>query len=81
MKETETFILWNYQYGSKYDTPFWEYAKSLPFEPDDVFKNILNDPNISRQRLLEDFPTQRYGQWVGWNFDIFKRNYETSLSK
>ena len=81
MKETETFILWNYQYGSKYDTPFWEYAKSLPFEPDDVFKNILNDPNISRQRLSQGFPTQKYGQWVGWNMDIFKRNYETSLSK
>ena len=40
MKQIETFILWHYQYGSKYDTPFWEYAKSLPFNPDDEFDNI-----------------------------------------
>ena len=31
------FILCNYQYCSKYDTPFWEYAKSLPFNPSDRF--------------------------------------------
>ena len=34
MKEIGYFILWHYQYGSKYDTPFWEYAKSLPFTPE-----------------------------------------------
>ena len=37
MKEVETFILWHYQYGSKYNTPFWEYVKSLPFNLDDEF--------------------------------------------
>ena len=26
MKELENVTLWHYQYGSKYDTPFWEYA-------------------------------------------------------
>tara|TARA_R110002051_G_scaffold107917_1_gene180786 strand:+ start:2223 stop:3290 length:1068 start_codon:yes stop_codon:yes gene_type:complete len=29
----ETFLLWHYQFGSKYDSPFWEYAKNLPFNP------------------------------------------------
>ena len=42
MKETETFILWLYQYGSKYNTPFWKYAKSLPFKPNDKFKTMLD---------------------------------------
>ena len=37
MKQLENIILWHYQYGSKYDTPFWKYAKSLPFNPDDEF--------------------------------------------
>ena len=33
IQRMETFLLWHYQFGSKYDTPFWEYAKSLPFNP------------------------------------------------
>ena len=33
MKRIEMFLLWHYQFGSKYDTPFWEYAKALPFNP------------------------------------------------
>ncbi len=27
--ESANFILYHYSYGSKYDTPFWDYAKSL----------------------------------------------------
>ena len=64
MKETEVFILWLYQYGSKYDTPFWEYAKSLPFKPNEKFKRMLDNPNSPEQ----------YGQWEGWNMDVFKKN-------
>ena len=41
MKRIATFILWHYQCGSKYDTPFWKYAKSLPFKPDTEFQYIL----------------------------------------
>jgi tryptophan halogenase len=38
MYKVQNFILLHYQYGSKYDTPFWNYAKSLPFNPDPAFK-------------------------------------------
>ena len=63
MKETETFLLWLYGYGSKYDTPFWKYAKSLPFNPDDRFTHMHNDyPN-------DDV----YGQWSQYSFDIVKK--------
>ena len=63
MKETETFLLWLYGYGSKYDTPFWKYAKSLPFNPDDRFTHMCNDyPN-------DDV----YGQWSQYSFDIVKK--------
>ena len=41
MKQLQNIILWHYQYGSKYDTEFWEYAKSLPFKPDEKFKEWL----------------------------------------
>ncbi len=60
MKEIETFILWHYQYGSKYDTPFWEYAKSLPFNPSDRF----------------DTSDITYGQWEKYSFNIWKEGVE-----
>ena len=61
MKEIETFILWHYQYGSKYDTPFWEYAKSLPFNPSDSF----------------DTSDIMYGsQWGSHSFNIWKEGVE-----
>tara|TARA_B100000287_G_scaffold398115_1_gene415250 strand:+ start:4231 stop:5310 length:1080 start_codon:yes stop_codon:yes gene_type:complete len=64
MRETEIFILWLYQYGSKYDTKFWKYAKSLPYEPNDKLIRMLNNTDS----------TEQYGQWESWNMDVFKRN-------
>ena len=32
VKEIEKFILWHYQYGSKFDTPFWDYAKKISYD-------------------------------------------------
>ena len=72
MFRLETFILWHYQFGSKYDTPFWKYAKSLPFNPDNKFNHMLEkskgmtyleidkqyDPNVS----------ELYGQWSYLSF-------------
>ncbi len=40
MQQVETFVLWHYQNGSKFDTPFWEYAKSIPFKMDRYFENV-----------------------------------------
>ena len=46
MQQVQNFVLWHYQFGSKYDTPFWEYAKSLTFE-DEEFNNFLEYSKIS----------------------------------
>jgi len=40
IRRVQNFILWHYQFGSKYDTPFWEYAKSLSFV-DSEFNRFL----------------------------------------
>ena len=64
MREIETFILWHYQYGSKYDTPFWQYAKSLIFNPDKKFKDMLNSSE------------EKYGQWKDHNFNIWREGVE-----
>ena len=58
VKEIETFILWHYQFGSKYDTPFWEYAKSLPFNPNEKFNYFID--NLNNPHFDED---EEYGQW------------------
>ena len=41
MKEYEHFILWHYTAGSKFDTPFWDYAKNLPFPQNEDFNYVL----------------------------------------
>ena len=64
MKEIETFILWHYQYGSKYDTPFWEYAKSLPFNPDNKF--YYNG----------DYDGDDYGHWNSHSFKCWRNGVE-----
>lgn len=73
MKRLQTFILWHYQKGSKYNTPFWEYAKSLPFNPDEEFKNMIeyvrvNDSFNCRNSNLH------YSQWSPHSFKIWYEN-------
>ena len=63
MKQIENIILWHYQFGSKFDTPFWEYAKSLPFNPDDKFYEMISDENND---------PEQYGQWKKINFTNWK---------
>ena len=77
MKEIETFILWHYQKGSKYDTPFWRYAKSLPFKPDDEFKNNLKESR--KMSLRESYFADRelgisYGDWGLRSFKVWDQN-------
>ncbi len=66
MKEIETFILWHYQNGSKYDTPFWDYAKSLPFNPDEKFNNKLEE-----SRYMDDLESEKSICYLWWNAKNF----------
>ena len=77
MKEIETFILWHYQFGSKYDTPFWEYAKSLPFYPDERFRKLIKNP-LSLRELDMKQPEEEinYGQWATPSMKIWKDGME-----
>ena len=66
IKELQNFILWHYQFGSKYDTPFWKYASSLKFT-DPKFDFILNQVDeldineIKFREIVDDYPA--YGAW------------------
>ena len=69
MFQIETFVLWHYQFGSKYNTPFWKYAKSLPFMPNSQFNNMVERckkmsyiqmENEWQHNALKNY----YGQWT-----------------
>ena len=75
IKHTQNFVLWHYHFGSKYDTPFWNYAKSLklsdptPEAPD--FYNILRTSKkmeMSDIKFDEANASPCYGQWTKFAF-------------
>ena len=80
MFRLEKFILWHYQFGSKYDTPFWKYAKSLPFNPDDKFNYMLEKSkgmtNLEIDKQYDPKVSELYGQW---SYLSFKNWYEHQL--
>jgi len=69
MFKIQTFILWHYQLGSKFDTPFWQYAKTLPFTPDDEFNSMIQMAKNS-DAVSEDI----YSQWGIFSFRNWIQN-------
>ena len=69
IEQTQNFVLWHYQFGSKYDTPFWDYAKTLTFE-DKEFDNFLN----ILDNLISMIFTQKAIFMVEWQKDYCIHN-------
>lgn len=59
MLNIQNFILWHYQFGSKFDTPFWDYAKSLRFSPDPAFNAMVEKAKNNPMAM----DTTDYAQW------------------
>ena len=89
MFRLETFIMWHYQFGSKYNSPFWDYAKTLPFKPDDIFNQSLDNAKgmtyFEMEQKFQNNPDLQkdwfnlYGQW---SYPSFKCWYDgTKLEK
>ena len=75
IRKVKNFILWHYQFGSKYDTPFWDYAKSFTFKDDD-FDYILNfSKNLSRKEYTGIVNIiggkYTYSQWQPYAFKLW----------
>ena len=74
IRNVQNFILWHYQFGSKYDTPFWNYAKSLKFidsEFDSIVKNCKNLSWYDLHRNLNENAAPTYGQWNEYSFKLW----------
>ena len=66
--QIENFILWHYHFGSKYDTPFWDYAKTLTLEDPQFHKVLNNTLSAGDEWFSEKNNTTQYGQWKPFNF-------------
>jgi len=67
IRQIQNFILWHYQFGSKYDTPFWDYAKTL-ISTDDSFNKFLY---VADQMTWDQaIASTKYGyaQWPPFSF-------------
>jgi len=74
MGRIETFISWHYQNGSKYDTPFWEYAKKIPFNPYEEFLLYLNTARKNDFFFCRNNNVKQYSQWSLNSFKIWEEN-------
>ena len=83
INELKNFVLWHYQFGSKYDTPFWDYANTFRFD-DPTFDKFLGYSTIS-----DCIPTTKYGggtqdkfygQWPPYYFKVWDEGMRTKLN-
>lgn len=76
IKQTENFVLWHYHFGSKYDTPFWDYAKTLAFR-DPFFQEYLEHAkqcdnfDIVPASYGGDTVATLYSQWPAYSFKVW----------
>ena len=74
IKQLQNFVLWHYQFGSKYDTPFWNYAKKLTFS-DPLFyskleKSMKSEWNDIHYNVLAGNDTD-YAQWNNYSIKLW----------
>ena len=76
IKHIQNFVLWHYQFGSKYDTPFWDYAKKLTFN-DHVFDSKLNESiRLGWKDIHDNISLGKDRDYGYWDTCSFKYWYE-----
>ncbi len=78
IRQLQNFVLWHYQFGSKYDTPFWNYAKKLSFK-DKIFDAMVEycKQTTNRDILPKSYggstsEASQYGQWPANSFKVWQ---------
>ena len=74
IRHLQNFVLWHYQFGSKYDTPFWDYAKQLVFN-DHIFDYKLKASISTGWKDLHGeimaHPDIGYAQWNNYAIKLW----------
>ena len=86
IEEVKNFVLWHYQSGSKYETPFWDYAKEFTFK-DEAFDAMLYESR-SRDKYgiipksYGGYTTDgnEYGQWSAYSFKVWYQGMTEQLT-
>ena len=86
IEQVKNFVLWHYQCGSKYDTPFWDYARSLTFK-DDAFDAMLYESRtydkygiIPKSYGGYTIDGNEYGQWSPYSFKVWYQGMTEQLT-
>ena len=86
IEQVKNFVLWHYQCGSKYDTPFWDYARSLTFK-DDAFDAMLYESRtydkygiIPKSYGGYTIDGNEYGQWAPYSFKVWYQGMTEQLT-
>ena len=84
VKQLQNFVLWHYKYGSKYNTPFWDYAKTFTID-DPRFYEIVD--SFTHYSKYDNKPTHygglaenpHYGQWDLYSWESWYEGMTTVL--
>ena len=77
IQQVQNFVLWHYQFGSKYDTPFWDYAKNLTIDDQGFDSMVEYVKKVDKHQII---PTSfggsthnacLYGQWPAYSFKLW----------
>ena len=84
VKQLQNFVLWHYQYGSKYNTPFWDYAKTFTIDDPrfyEIVDSFLNYSKYDNKPIhyggLAENP--HYGQWDLYSWESWYKGVTTVL--
>ena len=77
IRQLQNFVLWHYQFGSKYDTPFWDYATKLSFKDKTFDAMVEYCLQTSKRDILpksyggRTSELSQYGQWPANSFKVW----------
>ena len=76
IKGVEDFLFWHYQFGSKYDTPFWKMAKDMEY---DYSSEFIDGIEYARQHNVQDLllHPKNCSQWESYNIKNWLDNVVT----
>ena len=88
VEETQNFVLWHYQYGSKYNTPFWDYAKTLTFKDQEFDRMLYESRSYDKYGIIPKSFGGRsmevedcfYAQWTPYSFKVWDQGMTKELT-